>query len=384
METKPALPKPDEPSADELRGLQNTLTALMLRYNQAFDACDEIPQLDVLPVLKSFWQFFAWAFSLELAFFTLFVDLPLLLIRRISGHPKFLIGSIFYRVLRWPFRAVWAGQVPALKLVRIRYLSRLVMFYQAQVRMDALHRSFNATHLRLLAEATAAPDVFDEAENLQSAFDLFEKLTADRYQIGALVVFGPLVTILSVLTQKFLLPALDAAWVWFWGLFHQDITQTLTSPTLLQNIMGAAAFLAFYIIFLLVSVWMDTQSILNELHVSEPEQRAFAAAGVNLAPQLPIDLIAFFLVSAAATYAAFWLETNPDTFLGQSYASIDQDSQTGFATLAAGCLGLSLVALYRRPGNAYWLRPAWLKAHRPSIAREPQPQGQHEIIASDP
>jgi hypothetical protein len=65
-----AAPEPLEASVDELRRLQHDFTALMLCCNQAFNACNEIPQLDVLPVLKPFWQLFAWSFSLEFAFFT--------------------------------------------------------------------------------------------------------------------------------------------------------------------------------------------------------------------------------------------------------------------------------------------------------------------------
>jgi hypothetical protein len=335
----------------------------MLRYNQAFDACDHIPQLDVLPVLKPFWQLFAWSFSFEFAFFTVWVDLPLLLIRKIFGRPNFLLGRVFYRIIMWPFRAAWAGEAPALKLVRIRYLSRLLMFYHAQLRMDALHRSFNARHLRLLAEATASPEVFDEAENLQSAFDLFAKLTADRYEISALVVFGPLVTILSVLTQKFILPALDSVFVWFRGLFGQEITQSLTSPTLMQNAVSAVAILVFYAVFLLVSVWMDMRKILKQTNIADIEERAFAAAGVNMFPDVPIDLITFFLFSSAITYAAVWLKLNPGTFLGQIFVATDPDSQSGFIAFGAGCVVLSLIALYRRTGNANWLLPAWLKPH---------------------
>jgi hypothetical protein len=356
-----AVPEPLEPSADELHRLQHDFTALMLRYNQAFDACDEIAQLDVLPVLKSFWQFLAWSLSLEFAFFTLWVDLPLLLIHKIFGHPNFVLGRVFYRVIMSPFRAAWAGEAPALKLVRIRYLSRLLMFYHAQLRMNALHRSFNARHLRLLAGAAASPDVLDEAENLQSAFDLFAKLTADRYEIGALVVFGPLVTILSVLTQKFLLPAMDSAFVWLHGLFGQEITQSLTSPTLLQNALGAAAILVFYAVFLLVSVWMDMRKILKQKNIAEAEQHAFTAAGINMFPDIPIDLIVFFLFSTATTYAAIWLKLNPGTFLGLNLAASDADSQNGFIVFAAGCVILSLIALYRRMGNANWLLPAWFK-----------------------
>jgi hypothetical protein len=372
-----AVPEALEPSADELHRLQHDLTAMMLRYNQAFDACDEIPQLDVLPVLKSFWQLLAWSFSLEFAFFTLWVDLPLLLIRKIYGRPHFLLGRVFYRVIMWPFRAAWAGETPALKLVRIRYLSRLLMFYHAQLRMDALHRSFNARHLRLLAEATASPEVLDEAENLQSAFDLFAKLTADRYEISALVVFGPLVTILSVLTQKFLLPTLDGAFVWFRGLFGQQITQSLTSPTFLQNVFGAIVFLVFYAGFLLVSVWMDMRKILKQANTTDAEQRAFATGGIKMFPDIPIDLIAFFLFSVAATYAAVWLKLNPDTFLGRNFAATDPDSQSGFIVFAVGCTILSLIALYRRTGNVNWLLPAWFK-RRGELPLEAYPREQTE------
>jgi hypothetical protein len=48
-----------------------------------------------------------------------------LLIRKIFCRPHFLLGGVFYRIIMWPIRAAWAGEAPALKLVRMRYLSRL-------------------------------------------------------------------------------------------------------------------------------------------------------------------------------------------------------------------------------------------------------------------
>jgi hypothetical protein len=344
----------------ELRGLQDEITGLMLRYNQAFDACAAIPFLDVRPMFWQFGRFFIWAFCLDLAFLAAYLDVPLYPLRKIFGWPKKLLGRVFYRVVMQPWRSAWSGELPALRMVRMRYLTRLLLFYHAQARIDDLHKAFNARHLQWLADRAADAEIADAAANLQTAFDLFDQLTKDKYQIGALVVFGPLITLMTLVMQKIVLPLLQNfvlpglngllvgtkayVVVQFFGLFN------------LQGVFGMAAFIIFFAVFLVISVWIDGQALLRGLGLAAAEQRAGAALGLTFGPAPPVDLLAFLLISAAGAAALLWLQYNPTAAIAVQLAA-DPNSLNGWTVICAGCAALALLALVRRIGLPAWLRP---------------------------
>lgn len=123
----------------------------MLHYCDAVAACESIPTLSLQPVLKLTGQYFLWSLSLELCLFTALIDLPLLLTRRIFGRPRFVLGRTLYGYVARPFRSVWAGEIPAFKVSRARYLTLILLLYCAQSKLNALHNAFNRRHLEILA-----------------------------------------------------------------------------------------------------------------------------------------------------------------------------------------------------------------------------------------
>jgi len=68
--------------------------------------------------------------------------------------------------------------------------------------MDYLRAEVNYRQLRLFSRDGFPGFDKNSVEDLQKRFDLFEKITKDRYKIGSLVVFGPILTIMSLFTQK--------------------------------------------------------------------------------------------------------------------------------------------------------------------------------------
>ena len=66
-----------------------------------------------------------------------FFDLILIAAR---SMPKILIGKHLYAYALGPFRSAWDGEVPALKIFRVRYLTRLFLYYRAQASISGLRR----------------------------------------------------------------------------------------------------------------------------------------------------------------------------------------------------------------------------------------------------
>ncbi len=91
------------------------------------------------------------------------------------------------------------------------------MFYGAQSKINALHSVFNRRHLDLLFVDPPNDTAVSEAEKFQKSFDLFQKITTDSYQIGALAIGGPFVALLTITVQQGLLPLATFLWGYFGG-----------------------------------------------------------------------------------------------------------------------------------------------------------------------
>ncbi|MFZ3326321.1 MAG: hypothetical protein WA231_10670, partial [Methylocella sp.] len=114
--------------------LAREINCLMLRYCDAIEACELIPTLSLLPLLKLFFQFYVWVACLGLCLYPALIDLPLFLMRAIFGRPRFVLGRPLYVYVARPFRSVWEGEIPAFKIVRARYLTLTLLLYHAQSR----------------------------------------------------------------------------------------------------------------------------------------------------------------------------------------------------------------------------------------------------------
>ena len=179
----------------------------MSGYCDAIGACKSIPVLSVLPLPKLYFQLLLWIICFELCFLLVPIDLCLYLARHLFGRPRFLLGRSVYAYLAMPLRrSVWDGEIPAFKILRMRYLTRLLLFYRAQAKINALHSVFNRRHLNLLFADPPNDAAVSEAEKFQKSFDLFQKITTDSYQIGVLAIGGPFVALLTITVQKGVLP----------------------------------------------------------------------------------------------------------------------------------------------------------------------------------
>src|SRR5262249_50652663 len=146
-----------------------------------------------------------------------------------SERPFFLVGRRLYRFLWSPVKSALVGEIPAARITRVRYLTRLFVLYHAQDRIDYLRAEVNYRHLLLLSSNDLNDFKRNNIENLQRKFDLFEKITKDRYKIGALVVFGPILTMMSLLTQKILVPIIKQ--------FGSSVIEKFNSPLEISGVL---------------------------------------------------------------------------------------------------------------------------------------------------
>lgn len=287
----------------DLIRLSGEISGLMLGYCDTIGACRSVPALSLLPLPKLYIQFFVWLLGLELCFLLVPIDLCLYLARHMFGRPRFVLGRTVYTYLAEPLRSAWHGEIPAFKILRMRYLTRLLLFYRAQATINALHSVFNRRHLDLLFADPPNDAAVSEAEKFQKSFDLFQKITTDSYQIGALAIGGPFVALLTITVQKGLLPLATFLWGYFGG------PKLAISNAQIGTLAGFFAIFTVVTIWMLVSAWMDMRSLLVGLGVPKIERRAYAYAGIRVGRQIPFDilfyigLIDFFICGLYVTFS---------------------------------------------------------------------------------
>jgi hypothetical protein len=212
------------------------------------------------------------------------------------------------------------------------------LFYRAQYNINALHKVFNRRQLDLLSAHSPDEASLKQAETFQKSFDLFQKITADSYQIGALAIGGPFVLLftfaiqsgfswlVSFLRTKVELPAWDLGTFGTYGVIFAAVT-----------------------IWIFVSAWMDMRSILVRLNVPTMERRVQSDAGLRKGHQIPFDLL-FYNVAFASL--CIWLALS---------RSIDKTDVATYEITVTGLLCLGLIALARR----LWLSRKSVQTVRP-------------------
>lgn len=289
-----AIPKPTGTvDQTDLIGLSGEISALMSGYCDAIGACKSIPVLSVLPLPKLYFQLLLWIISFELCFLLVPIDLCLYLARHLFGRPRFLLGRSVYAYLR----SVWDGEIPAFKILRMRYLTRLLLFYRAQAKINALHSVFNRRHLNLLFADPPNDAAVSEAEKFQKSFDLFQKITTDSYQIGVLAIGGPFVALLTITVQKGVLPFASFLWGYFGG--------PKLSISQIGTLGGFFIIFAVMTIWILVSAWIDMRSTIVGLGIPKIERHANAYAGIGGGRQIPFDILFYMGLVGSLTFSFY-------------------------------------------------------------------------------
>lgn len=326
---------------------------LMLGYCDAIDRCKSIPIISAWPTLRLLWKIYLWALAFDLAWICMFFDLFLILIRKVFGRPRFLLGRIFYKCLAGPWRSAWTGELPLFRIARSRYLTRVLLCYHARAHMDLLQNVSNRRHLELLSRSRD-PAALADAETLQDTFDVFDKITADRYQIRALVVFGPLLTLFSLITQKFVIPYAQKILALIeekFGWSEMDASALLDDRTI-QTTIVAIGLVVLYAIWLLASAWMDKRATLKQLGIEELETIAFADAGIRRPREIPFDLLALLVVSLGFSSLPFWSDAYswlvPAEGAEDTPDSQRAEMQLDVLVFCGFAISLGLIALARR------------------------------------
>jgi hypothetical protein len=287
------------PDPTDLDRLSGEISAVMSGYCDAIEACRLVPRLSVLPLPKLYLQTLIWMLGLEVCVVLVPIDLVLVIARRISGHPRIVVGRVVYRYLAKPLQSVWDGEIPAFAMVHLRYLTRLLLFYRAASSVNVLHSVFNRRHLDFLFADPPEDAAVSKAEKFQKSFELFQKITTDSYQIGAIAIGGPFVALLTLALQYGFVPAIG----WLWNLVGGP-----TLATLNHQVGNVAAFGVTFIlvaVWMMVSAWMDMRSILVELGVPKIERQAYAHARIRLRRQVPFDILLYLGFVALGTWSSY-------------------------------------------------------------------------------
>ena len=167
-----------------------------------------------------------------------------------------------------------------------------MLSYRAQFKINLLHGVYNRRLLDLLLADPPNKTAVDETEKFQKSFDLFQKITADSYQIGLLAIGGPFVALLTLALQKGFLPLLAVLWTYF--ATRLNLPATLFSTEQVGTLAGYFVIFGVLATWSLVSAWMDMRVLLVSLDVPEFERRACACAKIRAERQIPFDIL-FYL-----------------------------------------------------------------------------------------
>jgi hypothetical protein len=353
------------PPASQLAG---GTFGLMLGYCDAIEECRGLPVLSIWPFVRLIFKAYMWGLALDLGLILLLPDIILFTCRMTFGLPKLVLGRKVYNYLARPFRSAWAGEIPWFRIVRIRYLTRLLLCYYARRKNHILQDTLNRSQLQMLARSsdTAA---LSESEKLQKAMKLLDKITESRLKIGPIVALGPIVSLFSVVTQKVILPGLHNTLDYFLVKFGVSGLgpSALLIDRLTQNTLIFGVLAVLFAIWILASAWMDKRAILTKLGVPQLERSAFGSVHEILPPELPLDIIALTIVSVGFISLPIWLDVY--SLLVPSGDMPQGAQQTEVRTLAIEYLvlgaGFCLVALSRR---VYLSR-----SKRPLVTAEPLP-----------
>jgi hypothetical protein len=338
----------------DLDGLSGEISGLMLLYCDAIEACRSVQRFSILPLSILLFKFWLWLVCFEICFLVGPIDLLVIYpIRRVFGRPRFVLGRRVYACVMRPFQSAWDGEIPAIAVFRLRYLARLLLFYRAQLKINTLHRVFNRRQLDLFFSPNQ--NGLGECEKFQKSFDLFQRITADSYQIGAVAIGGPLVALCAYALQSGVYPLLVRAVqkvdYSVLASFIQKIVSPLVTPLVVFGFATETpsgepigTLVAFFIIaiivmlWILVSAWMDMRSILLRLDIPRIERQAYRCAGIKEGRQIWFDLLFFNgLIASVLLWLVLSRKLNEDTLSSGVWL--------------AGLLCLGMVA---------WARRLWL------------------------
>jgi hypothetical protein len=127
-------------------------------------------------------------------------------VRLILGRPRFLLGQALYSRAASPFIDIWNGEISAVKLVSVRFLSKLFLYYHAQFRISRLEDAYNRRHLELVVDESSDTKFIAGVDEFRKSFDLFQKIIRKTSQLGILTVGGPLAALLYLIIDKAVIP----------------------------------------------------------------------------------------------------------------------------------------------------------------------------------
>lgn len=134
----------------EISQLSAQIGHLMVRYCDAIQACESVPVLSLSPIFKLYASLIIWWLCLWVCVVVFLKEALLRVPRWLFGGPKIVLGpSRAYEVLKRPFRSVWAGEIPIFRFSHVRPLTRLLLYYRAQLRINTLLTPYNRRHLDL-------------------------------------------------------------------------------------------------------------------------------------------------------------------------------------------------------------------------------------------
>jgi hypothetical protein len=324
--------------------LATQINKLMLRYLDTFEACSSLPRLSLLPIPKLIVQLFFWEICIVLSVYAVIIDLILFVIRRRSRRPNLIIGAPLYKTIGRPFYGAWMGDISAFKFSRIRYLTLIMLMYHAQFKINALRNSFNRQYFKIVITDPDNAATTDEAEKLSKNLSLFEEIASGTYKLGVFVVGGPLLVILSLLTQHVLLPMIAYFWKIVTG--SEFSIEQLGQLDKLGQLEVFAVLFTIFATWTLVPTWMDMRRLLGENSLPKLEREVYHEAKMKYHMDFPFDILFYIVVwmipagiTVSGLFSHNWQVTSHADHLSDAVSSV-------IAYLIL--LGIGIIALIRR------------------------------------
>jgi hypothetical protein len=232
--------------------------------------------------------------SVVMAMYALFVDTPSFIIQKyiLKRTPR-LVGSRIYSFVAKPFSNAAHGNLSAFRVISLRYVSRLLVVLHAESRMNMIKREINYRNMDNAASARFGTKVMDDIENAREMFDLFEQITRDRYKISGLIVLGPLLSIMSIFTQKLILPFIKAT-------VTLNIEAGLSHGSLYGSVEFAMLLGVVYAIWIAGSAFNDKRRVLENIGVYKVEESVFTMLRVDKTKEFPVDIFIFLFIGLLA------------------------------------------------------------------------------------
>ncbi len=334
-------------------GIQNRETfdeafdRLLKNYISVADATARTPYFSITDYILLYVKMILW----EISVFALCALIPANLLYwtycKFSGRNFTQLGSKIIKFSAAPFLSLYHGEIPALKFLTVRLVTRLITYYRLCGVLDQIALRLKEDQISGFEQRCSGYDQIAWHEHRLNLLANMRGILSDRFGYsllaslaGATGIFGVGKTLYDMLSkenqQKLLFALLQI-------ISNISPTGILTRhfqalDSFLHKDIGIFSFLLVSIVF--YSVWIGTtnfvnmRNLLKKMNTYTVERECLKIMGAKRSTEIPFDLIGWVLLPIIVTLIII-------------YTNHDKPNQTASLYLCSYSL-LFVYALYRR------------------------------------